>query len=80
MNTHYTFKNVLLTLPIINAECLSIVSISLVAAVNDTITTGKESMNIVQLVRSIDDHMPSFSQCLCMLTPERKLGCSVEQS
>ena len=76
----YNLSCATLTLFIINVESDSIVSVLLVATVKDTITTGEEPLNMVQLVRSIDDQVPSFSQRLSMLTPERKLGCSAEQS
>ena len=42
--------------------------------------TGLESINIVQAAIFTGDHVPSLLQRLAILTPERKLGCNVEQS
>ena len=52
---------------------------SLTITVKYTTITGLEFMNIVQVVISTGDQVPSLLQCLSMLTPERKLGCNVEQ-
>jgi len=34
---------------------------------------------MVQSLKSTDDQLPLLRQCLLMLTPKRKLGCSLEQ-
>ena len=52
---------------------------SLTISVKCTVITGLESTNVVQFVISTGDQVPSLLQCLSMLTPERKLGCSLEQ-
>ena len=58
-------------------EC--IVFESLTVTVKYTAMTGLEFINIVQVVISTGDQVPSLLQRLAMLTPERKLGCNVEQ-
>ena len=57
----------------------SIVFESLTVTVKYTTMTGLEFINIVQVVISTGDQVPSLLQRLAMLTPERKLGCNVEQ-
>ena len=57
----------------------SIVFELLTVTVKYTTMTGLEFINIVQFVISTGDQVPSLLQCLAMLTPERKLGCNVEQ-
>ena len=47
--------------------------------VKESVTTGRASLNMVQSLRSTDDQFPLLKHCLLMFTPERKLGCSVEQ-
>ena len=51
----------------------------LTVTVKYTTMTGLEFINIVQAVISTGDQVPSLLQRLAMLTPERKLGCNVEQ-
>ena len=57
----------------------SIVLVLLTVTVKYTTMTGLEFINIVQFVISTGDQVPSLLQCLARLTPERKLGCNVEQ-
>ena len=57
----------------------SIVFELLTVTVKCTTMTGLEFINIVQAVISTGDQVPSLLQRLAMLTPERKLGCNVEQ-
>ena len=57
----------------------SILFESLTITVKYTTRTGLEFINIVQVVISTGDQVPSLLQRLAMLTPERKLGCNVEQ-
>ena len=57
----------------------SIVFESLTTTVKCIVMTGLESINIVQAAIFTGDHVPSLLQCLAILTPERKLGCNVEQ-
>ena len=52
---------------------------SLTVTVKCTTMTGLEFINMVQAVISTGDQVPSVLQRLAMLTPERKLGCNVEQ-
>ena len=58
----------------------SIVFESLTATVKCIVMTGLESINIVQAIIFTGDHVPSLLQRLVIPTPERKLGCNVEQS
>ena len=52
---------------------------SLTVTVKCTTMTGLEFINMVQVVISTGVQAPSLLQRLAMLTPERKLGCNVEQ-
>ena len=50
-----------------------------IITVKYTISTGLESINMVQFVISTGDQFPSLLHCLPISTPERKLGCNSEQ-
>ena len=67
----------MLTLLIILFEF--IVSTVLLLNMKYTTITGWEFLYMVQSLRSTDDQLPLLWQRLLMLTPKRKLGCSLEQ-
>ena len=56
----------------------SVILVLPVFIVKDSVTTGIEFVNMVQLLRSTDDQLPLCRHCLLMLTPERKFGCNSE--
>ena len=66
-----------LTLLIMMAESTAFESLTI--TVKYTIITGLEFKNMVQLVISTGDQLPSLLHCLSISTPKRKLGCSLEQ-